>query len=710
MEKENETGTVQSYRDKIETVLHKAGRSPLTDQELAAKCKTNRYGAANFRQAVNELLKEGIICQRRRGYVLSSLMGYVPCTIVRVSKTFGFARPEFPEGAADIFIPGKFLQGAIVKDRVLVGEIPSRSGKPEGEVLSILDESKSRLAGVIVKEGDRLYFRPDTMAKLTLQIKRVDSVTYREGEKVLAEIVSRGTRHAEHRVKIVFSFGVATRASVCAESIVAIYEARTEFPEEVLAEAKSLANAPIPAEEYARRVDLRNVPLCTIDNASSKDLDDAVSMEKTETGYRLGVHIADVSHYVTPKSPLDEEAFARGTSIYYADRVIPMLPEELSNGICSLNPGEDRLAFSALMELDARGEIVSYDFQKTVIRSAVKGVYSEVNTILDGTASAEIQEKYHAVGEMLPILDELCGIRLEERQRRGAPELDTPEGKLTLNEDRVCVDVTRLERGRSECAIEEMMLLANEAAAKFAREKKIPFVYRIHEKPTEEKIEILEKILIRLGLEVPKMEEIQPKHLAQVLDEVRGTDLYSVMNVMVLRTMSKAMYADVPVGHFGLALEDYAHFTSPIRRYPDLAIHRIMSDYLEKPDAKEIHAKYGMFARSAADQSTNAELKAVSIERSCTSCFKAEYMSAHIGEIFEGVVSGVTDFGFYVALDNTVEGLVHVATLPESDWINDDSIAFREEQGTASYRLGDTVRVQCTKTDINSGNIDFQLV
>jgi ribonuclease R len=288
--------------------------------------------------------------------------------------------------------------------------------------------------------------------------------------------------------------------------------------------------------------------------------------------------------------------------------------------------------------------------------------------------------------------------------------LETKEGKLILNDEGVCVDVVVNERGKSECIVEEMMLLANETAARMAREKKLPFVYRVHDKPNAEKIEKLEHVLLRLGVEVPVFTEIQPAHLAKILDNARGTDLYPILNVMVLRSMAKAAYDSEPIGHFGLALKDYAHFTSPIRRYPDLAIHRILSSYLETPDSAEMEKRFGVFVTLASDRSSETEVNAVTIERDCDDFYKAEYMQQHIGEIFDGIVAGVTDFGFYVSLPNTVEGLVHVATLPESDWINDDGIAFREEQGSACYRLGDTVRVQCTKIDVNSGNVDFALV
>ncbi len=701
--------SIESYRKKILTILKKNGRTPLSDRELSVKCRTNRSGASNFRKAIEELCREGAICERRRGYVSSAVMRYFPGTIVRLSRTFGFARPD-EEGAQDVFIPGKFLQGAMPQDRVLLNLIPSRSGKPEGEVLAILEQADSRLTGIIVNEDGKLMFLADTMSKTPIFISRKDSVLYQEGDKVLAEVIFRGQRHAEHKVKVVFSFGSAQRASVCAEAMVALHGVTEAFPKEVIDFADQLADAPIPPEEYEKRLDLRSTPIFTIDSAHSKDLDDAISLEKTPTGYRLGVHIADVSHYVQPRTVLDEEALRRGTSIYYADHVIPMLPKSLSNGVCSLNPCEDRLAFSALMELDENGDIVKYDFKKTVIRSAVKGVYKEVNQILAGTADDTLREKYKDVIHMIPLMDELCEIRLRERKRRGAPELETAEGELILNEEGVCVDVVPRQRGRSECIIEEMMLLANEAAAKIAREKNLPFVYRVHDKPSPERIENLEKVLLRLGVDVPVFTNVKPAHLAQILDGARGTDLYPVLNVMVLRSMAKAAYAPEPIGHFGLAIKDYAHFTSPIRRYPDLAIHRILSSYCENPDTGAMQERYSAFVVQASQQSSDTEVRAITIERDCDDCYKAEYMQQHLGEVYDGIVAGVTDFGFYVALPNTVEGLVHVASLPESDWINDDSIAFREEQGTKCYRLGDSVRVQCTKVDVNSGNVDFALV
>lgn len=701
---------VQVYTRKILKSLEKAGAKCLDKKELEAKCKVNKGNAAAYNAALKELLRLGDVCIRRKGFGLSKLFGYYSAEVVRLSGTFGFVRPEY-DGADDVFIPGKFLLGSMPGDRVLYREIPSRSGKPEGEVVDIIEESDSRLTGKIISDDGILFLLPDTMSRTPIRINRRQSVEYNEGDKVLAEICIRGKRHAEHMAKVIFSFGNSDTADSCAKAMIALHGVTEEFSFEAMQEAQSVPRGTLPTdEELSHRLDLRDMPIFTIDSAYSKDLDDAVSIERTKNGYKLGVHIADVSHYVRPKSPLDMDAISRGTSVYYADKVIPMLPKELSNGICSLNPQEDRFAFSALMELDEHGEIVKYDFKKTIIRSRVKGVYKEVNKILSGEADEFLKLKYSEVIDMIPIMDELCDVRIRERDRRGAPEIETTESELVLDGNGICVDVKPRTRGKSECIIEEMMLLANEAAAKFAAEKDLPFVYRVHEKPSMEKIENLEHVLVRLGVGVPDFSNVKPVHLAQILKNAKGTPVYPVVNVMVLRSMAKAQYDTQPIGHFGLALEDYAHFTSPIRRYPDLAIHRIMSYYCECKSSEKVNKRYKAFVTEAAKASSDAEVRAIMLERDCEDCYKAEYMQQHLGEEFEGIVSGISDFGFYVQLPNSVEGMVHVRTLPEDgEWYNDESISFKEAFGNREYRLGDTVKVQCVKTDVNSGNIDFEL-
>ncbi len=701
---------IQNYERKILKALEKAGEKCLTKKDLEAKCRTNKGDPGAFQAALKNLMMLGDVCVRRKGYGLSHLFGYYTAEVVRLSGTFGFVRPELdPEN--DVFIPGKFLMGAMPGDRVLYHLIPSRSGKPEGEVIDIIKEADSRITGRIIENEDGiLCLLPDTMSKTPIRINRRQSVEYGLGDKVLAEIAIRGKRHAEHMVNILFSFGSAQQASACAKAMISLHGVTEEFSLEALSEAQTVSMEGIHPKEIEKRLDLRDAAIFTIDSAYTKDIDDAVSIERLGKGYRLGVHIADVSHYVRPKSALDMDAISRGTSVYYADQVIPMLPKELSNGICSLNPQEDRLAFSAIMNLNENGEIIKYDFKKTVIRSKVKGVYKEVNQILAGEADEFLNIKYADVIHMIPIMNELCDIRMAEREKRGAPEIETVESAIILNDEGICVDVQPRTRGKSECIIEEMMLLANEAAAKFAAEKGLPFVYRTHEKPSMEKIENLEHVLLRLGVDVPDFSDVKPVHLAQILKNAKGTPAYPVINVMVLRSMAKASYDTQPIGHFGLALKDYAHFTSPIRRYPDLAIHRIMSYFLETGNSQNVQRKYKAFSSEAAKSSSDAEIRAVMLERDCESCYKAEYMQQHLGEVFEGIVSGISDFGFYAELPNSVEGMVHVRTLPEDgEWYNDEGIAFKETCGDRQFRLGDKVSVRCVKTDVNSGNVDFEI-
>ncbi len=703
--------TLESYTRKITKALEKAEGKCVTKKMLEAKCKVNQGDPALFNSALRSLLKSGEVCSLKKGYGFSRDFGLATAEVVRLSGTFGFIRPEGdPEN--DIFVPGKFLLGAMPGDRVLYKNIPPRGDRPEGEVVDIIEEADSRVTGKIISdEYGTLCLLPDTMARTPIRINHRESTEYRLGDKVLAEICYRGRRHAEHKVKIVFSFGTSERASACAQAMIALHGVTEEFSAEALAEAAELADASVTAEEASHRLDLRDKVIFTIDSAYTKDIDDAVSIERTPKGYRLGVHIADVSHYVRPKTALDNDAISRGTSVYYADRVIPMLPKELSNGICSLNPKVDRLAFSALMELDELGEIVDFDFKKTVIRSRLKGVYKEINTILAGEETAEIREKYAEVADMLPVMNELCDVRMRERMKRGAPEIETAESALILNEEGVCVDVKVRERGKSECIIEEMMLLANEAAAKFAAKHDLAnFVYRVHEKPSGEKIENLENVLNRLGIEMPDFSDIKPVHLAEILRRAKGTPEYPVLNSIVLRSMAKAAYDTEPIGHFGLALKDYTHFTSPIRRYPDLAIHRIMSDFCESGSARG-NRRYKGFAVDAAKMSSEAEVRATMLERDCEDCYKAEYMQQHLGEELEGIVSGISFTGFYVQLPSSVEGMVHVRTLPEDgDWDNDEGITFKDMTGDKEYRLGMSVKVKCVKTDVNSGNIDFEVV
>ncbi len=704
--KESSPGSVESYKHRIVTFLHKYNKNTMPISELEAKCRTKKQGRANFTAAFDELRTEGTVTVRKGMKAgLCSRLGMYPGTVTRLSRTFGFA---VTDSGTEYFIPGKCMLGAMPGDRVLIADIASRSGEPEGEVIDILSFGSSVMTGRIEFVDGVPYLVPDTASRNHVIIES-GSVPFENGDKVLAEITYRGKRHAEHKVRITSVFGSSDHAASCAASVLAVHGAETVFPEEVLREARKISEGGVQEYSFNNREDLRDMDIFTIDGASSKDLDDAVSLTRTREGWTLGVHIADVSHYVRGNSALDKEALRRGTSIYYADRVIPMLPKELSNGICSLNPGEDRLTLSAFIDLSTSGEMLAYRFCKSVIRSRVKGVYSEVNSILAGNETPDITEKYSAVRNEISLMDELADILIKRRKDRHAPELDTSESVLVIGEDGVCCDVLPHERGKAERIIEEFMLCANEAAAKLARAGKVPFVYRIHEAPPEEKTEALRELLPKYGFECPHFTEFKPVHASRILEAARGTEKYEAINMMLLRSMAKAKYSPEPLGHFGLVLDDYAHFTSPIRRYPDLAIHRIITDILAGYDSKWLEKRYSGFVVNASERSSAAEIKAVTIERECEDIYKAEYMKAHIGESFTARISGVTEFGFYAELPNTVEGLVHIRTLPEGEYDYTEPVALTERFTGVSYELGKTVQVICAAVSVSDGTIDFVL-
>ncbi len=697
---------IASCCNKIQTFLRQTSKRQLPAAELARKCRSARCPEA-FQLAMEQLVKQGIIFERRSGYALSERYNCFPAKTVRLARSFGFIADE--EGT-EYFVPGKFLMGSMPGDRVLARPIEARSDSPEAEVIAILEESESaQITGKVITGEGGLFFLADNMTSTPLHIDYRESVRYAPDNKVLAVLTSRGKRHMEHRVKIILNFGSSDSAENCMAARIAGLDIPVEFPEDVLHEAEKFAAVGVTAFDMEGRTDLREDIIFTIDGASSKDLDDAVSIRKTADGWELGVHIADVSHYVRPNSKLDADAFNRGTSIYYADKVIPMLPKALSNGICSLNGGVDRLALSAIMQISAEGDLLDAKFCKSVINSKVRGIYSECNAILDGSADAALVEKYAPVADSLQMLDKLTEVLEHRRIQRGAPTLESTETALLLDENGVCVGIVPRERGRSESIIEACMLMANQAAARLAREAEIPLVYRVHEDPSPERIAALKEMLEKLGQPRPKFEEARPKDIQKILDDAREQSYFPVVNKLTLRSMAKAKYSHEPLGHFGLVLRDYAHFTSPIRRYPDLVVHRILSDYLDGADKEWLCRRYGRFTENAAEHSSEMEVRAVSVERDADDCYAAEFMLSHVGETFHGIISSVTEFGVYVTLDNLVEGLLHINELPLGSYEIEEGWYLKEELSGTMYRLGDEIEVICAKADVSGGKIDFAL-
>lgn len=698
---------MEKWRKRLQLALEKAGKKGLTFKELAGKCKVKKEESKEFRAAVEQCRREGIVLEKKKRLIAAGSKGLRPAVIKRLNRTYAFAELA-PEGG-EVFVLGSRLKGAMAGDRVLLRLSSGRGGLPEGEVRTILEENTQPFSGIlrVLPEGN--FIRPDELGNIDLWVSG-DTAGAADGDKVLAEIIRRGESHRDHQARILKSFGPANLAAGCCGAILEARGISAEFPAAVLDEARNLAHRGLSDREMDGRADFRSERIFTIDGADSKDLDDAVSLHRYDGFYELGVHIADVSHYVRQGSLLDGEAFARGTSIYYADKVVPMLPKELSNGICSLNPGEDRLAFSAVLTLDASGRLVDYDFRKSVIRSRVKGVYGEVNRLLAGEEPPELLEKYREVLQVLPLMRELKDLLRKNRRERGAPEIESTESKLILDENGRILDVKPRERGESELIIEEFMLLANEAAAKLARRLELPFVYRIHEHPDPERIASLRETLQSLGLSASMLKDRVPAAvLAELLEQAKGMSTAPVINQLVLRAMAKAKYSENPVGHYGLALEDYTHFTSPIRRYPDLAIHRILSALVRGEPARALQKQFGKFAVRAASQSSAAELTAMQVERDCEDCYKAEYMKGRVGECFDGMISSVTSFGMYVELPNTVEGLVRMDDLPSGEYFFDGAVQLTDVHTGRRFRMGDRVRVRCTGADVNAGNVDFVL-
>lgn len=628
----------------------------------------------------------------------------VEATLVSLSKNFGFARPD--SGGDDIFIHGSALQGALVGDKIIVGDIRKDDRGPSGRVRRIVEHKPAQTTGTVSVTDEGIEFIPDNAIRYNLRMRERDLNGAKNGDKVMASLEQdyRGD-WAYASVKKVFGSGRTAR--VCADAIVEQYGIPHVFPQEVLDEAERVGNEPISDEEYAKRLDLRGEPIFTIDSKDAKDLDDAISVKRTDFGYTLGVHIADVSHYVKEGSAIDEEAINRGTSVYFADRVIPMLPEVLSNGACSLNAGTDKLAFSALIELDKEGHITKYDFKKTIINSKVRGVYSEVNEILDGTASEEILNKYAPVMESLMSAKELADILKANSAARGTMELDSGESKFILDENGICIDIMPRVSGEAEQLIEQMMVTANIAAAKFSLDHKLPFLYRVHGTPDPKRVEELVTLLQLVG--VPCKEIVKPnpetQDFAAILDRVRGLPCETLVSQRLLRTMEKARYSTEETGHFGLALSDYSHYTSPIRRYPDTSIHRVLSSFVEGMPAEEVRRRYAQFCETSATESSRNEIRALIAERDAEDCYMAEYMSQHIGEHFEGTVSGVTMRGVFVRLENSVEGFVSLAAFEGEDFVYDGLITQRSPK--RELTIGTPLPIIVASAYVATGKVDF---
>lgn len=703
-----------------ERIINELKVAPKKFKHLKAKFKASK----KFFAAMDELYQNGVI-DEINGYVtlLDKEMGKkedkavkvkpekqmdtLEGKVVKLTENYGFVRVEGI--TKDIFVAGKFMMGAIVGDKVEIKKIPSQRHQFEGEVVQILQENNNIIATVEKKTGKFFANLKDCPTlSLPIENKRID---FKQNDVVIVDVFGRGRGHRSLTAKVVKVVGLVNNSQKSVELLLAEKQIVKEFEPQVINEANLVISRLDMEQEKQHRTDLTEKIIFTIDSDKTKDIDDAISIEKTEDGYNLGVHIADVSHFVRPASFNNQAAFNRGTSIYFGESVIPMLPKEYSNGVCSLNPQVERLAFTCDIFLDENASVKSYKFYKSIIKSRIKGVYSEINTILDKTATKDIQEKYKEVSDSIFLSKELFDKLAKKRDARGSMDIESDEAQIIFDKNGRAVDIVKRERGASEKIIEECMLLANGCSANLAKKLGVPFVYRVHEAPDTEKLYLLKDNLKRFGLklEIKKGESMQIV-LSRLLDKSRGTKLQQFVHMGVLRSQAKAIYSEVPIGHFGLALEDYSHFTSPIRRYPDLAIHRILTDVVNGVPKEKIKKKYEKFAKSAAQQSSATELNAMQIERDATDIYKAEYMQKHIGKEFIGIVSSVTSFGVYVALENTVEGLAHVSVLDMVNPVLTEGYSLVCPVSGKKYVIGDSVKVVVLGTDIFNGNIDFKII
>ena len=633
-------------------------------------------------------------------------------TFIGHPKGFGFVEIEGQD--EDIFIPESDTGTAMHQDkvRIIIRNDKKEGKRQEGVVVKVLERGMPEIVGTYQLNRDFGFVISDNPKfSKDIFIPRKEAAGIKNGDKVIAVITDYGSGNKNPEGKIKENLGNIRTPGTDILAIVKSFGIPSEFPEKVMKQAQRVPDHVLDADRDGR-LDLRHLQTVTIDGEDAKDLDDAISLTKEGDIYHLGVHIADVSNYVQYNSALDREALKRGTSVYLADRVVPMLPERLSNLICSLNQGEDRLALSCLMDINEKGKVVSHQIAETVINVDERMCYTDIKNILEDT-DEEAKKRYDALIPMFFMMKELSGILRNSRHHRGSIDFDFPESKIILNAAGKAIDVKPYEANVATKIIEDFMLMANETVAQEYCTEEIPFVYRTHDNPDPEKVESLLTLLHNQGVKIQKAkEEITPKEIQQIIESIEGLPNEAMISRLVLRSMKQAKYTTECSGHFGLAAKYYCHFTSPIRRYPDLQIHRIIKDNLRGRLMREGRTEhYAEILDEVARQSSVCERRADEAERESDKLKKAEYMSYHLGEEFEGIISGVTGWGLYVELPNTVEGLVHVNTLRDDYYVFDqESYELRGEMTKKVYKLGDKVRVRVADADKMLKTVDFELV
>ena len=699
---------------KVYEFMKKDSYKPMTYSELFEDLKLEPEEAESFNASLIEMEEEGkIILTKKKKYGFAEKMNLFAGRIQGNKKGFGFFIPDNSE-IEDIYLNQENLNGAMHNDRVLVRPlaVEYKTKRKEGEVIRVLKRANEKIVGTYEYSRNFGFVVPDDQRIYQdIFISKSENMDVKDGYKVVVEITKwpEGNRRNPEG-KIVEIIGHQDAVGVDIVSIIRSHNLPEEFPIEVLQQADKIPEK-VTEDEIGKRRDLRNKVIVTIDGDDAKDLDDAVSLEVLANGnYSLGVHIADVSHYVTENSILDKDARNRGTSVYLLDRVIPMLPQRLSNGICSLNPQVDRLTLSCQMEIDDKGKVVGYEIFDSVIKTKERMTYNNVNKIITDKDPA-IMERYADLIETFSKMHDLMKILGKRRAIRGSIEFEFQETKIILDEKGVPIDIKPYDRGVSEQIIEEFMLVCNETIAEHMYWKELPFIYRVHEDPDSGKLAAFNEFIYNFGYVLKGIEEIHPKAMQQLMEKIKGTKEERIIGTMMLRSLRKARYTSTSLGHFGLAAKFYCHFTSPIRRYPDLMIHRIIKEDLSgKLNEKRIR-ELNSYIEQIADNSSVREREAEEAERDVDDMKKAEYMSNHIGEEFEGIISNITAFGMFVELDNTIEGLVHISNMEDDYYIFDEkNHSLIGERRKRTFRIGDVVKISVSKADPQARTIDFALI
>lgn len=682
---------------------------PLKEKELAAFMQVAKEDREEFRKVLDALLREGKVQVTAKGKYIKPDERLLTGTFIGNAKGFGFVEIEGRE--EDLYVPEAMVNNAFHLDRVQVELLPGKRGKrQEAVVRKVLEHGARQIVGTYEQSASFGFVIPDDGKIGTdIFVPKERSKGAVDGHKVVVELISYGDERHKPEGKIVEILGHIHDPGVDILSIIRGYGLPEAFGEKVLNQAERIPDT-VSEADRAGRTDLRDVQMVTIDGEDAKDLDDAVSLSKEGEWYHLGVHIADVSNYVQENSALDWEALERGTSVYLVDRVIPMLPHRLSNGICSLNQGVDRLALSCLMTIDTKGNVTDYQIVESVIRVDRRMSYTSVRKILEDHDEQECRE-YEALVPMFEQMAELAAVLRQKRHKRGSIDFDFPETKILLDPEGHPVDIRPYERNVATKIIEDFMLIANETVAQHFFWLEIPFVYRTHDNPDPEKIMKLSTFLHNFGYYIKtSRDEIHPKEIQKLLDKMEGTPEEALISRLTLRSMKQAKYTVECSGHFGLACQYYCHFTSPIRRYPDLQIHRIIKEQLRGRLSEKRQEHYQEKLPAVAERSSKMERRADEAERETEKLKKAEYMEGHIGEIFEGVISGITSWGVYVELPNTVEGMIHVSKLPGDYFYYDENAYEMVGQDTGrKYRLGESLKVCVDGVERMTRSIDFSI-